>query len=153
MNGQPTVGHPIANNEQLPGKFHVEKVLNHEETLNLAPQQAVPVSSTGTGEESGCASRFQMIRVDRNFARGRWKVNDYEPPENVSTSMNPPVNTIEIDPTYGSNASTYATVPSSSTTAISTAALAPQPASLVHNFSNESNLASSTALTAAAAVR
>ncbi|CAF1520668.1 unnamed protein product [Adineta steineri] len=76
-------------NEQIIGKFHVTPIdklqVNHVETI--------PQTSSIT-DETGCTSRFQMIRVDRNFGRGRWKVNDYEPPENITSSVIP-VNTIE----------------------------------------------------------
>jgi len=88
MNGSSAINYPP--NEQLIGKFHVINVdklpvNNHEDII-------IPQTSS-INDESGCASRFQMIRVDRNFGRGRWKVNDYEPPEN--TSSIPPVNIIE----------------------------------------------------------
>jgi hypothetical protein len=93
MNGSSTI------NEQLVGKFHVVNidklpVNNHEEIIT-------PTSSIT--DETGCASRFQMIRVDRNFGRGRWKVNDYEPPENTSMATIPSINTIENDSSHLSN--------------------------------------------------
>jgi hypothetical protein len=157
MNGQSTVNHPTNNNEQLIGKFHVVNVdklpinpiNNHDETTTIAgfQQQQPPVSSTT--DESACASRFQMIRVDRNFGRGRWKVNDYEPPENISTSCNPPVNTIENEPVNISNSTILSTIPPTSTTATITTI----PNHLPPNLLGESNATSSATLAATAAVR
>jgi hypothetical protein len=131
MNGQSTVNHSTNNNEQLIGKFHVVNVdklpinsvsIQDETTTAAAGQQQQPVAAAAlplqlpppATDESACASRFQMIRVDRNFGRGRWKVNDYEPPENISTSNNQPVNTIENEPVNISNASTLSTIPTTS---------------------------------------
>jgi hypothetical protein len=139
MNGQSTVSHPINNNEQLIGKFHVEKlpnntVVNHEETVNTAVQPPAIPAVMAVADESMCASRFQMIRVDRNFARGRWKVNDYEPPENTSTSMNPPVNIVDNEPINSLNPSAVAPAPgtllstATSTTNIPTNMLGALPA-------------------------
>jgi hypothetical protein len=148
MNGQPTINHPTNHNEQLVGKFHVvnvdkiptNTVNNHDETaINAAPGQQLPPASTT--DESACASRFQMIRVDRNFGRGRWKVNDYEPPENIATSTNPPVNTIENEPINITNSTTLSTIPT-------TSAITTVPANLL----NDSNATSSAALAAVAAV-
>ena len=81
MNGTSTL------TEQSIGKFHVFPVdklpshgfINSDETSNSQLINNV--------EESNCPSRFQMIRVDRNFGRGRWKVNDFEPPEMNSASI------------------------------------------------------------------
>jgi hypothetical protein len=157
MNGQPTVNHPTNNNEQLIGKFHVvnvdklpiNSVNNHDETtITGGQQQPPPVSSTSSTDESACASRFQMIRVDRNFGRGRWKVNDYEPPENISTSTNPPVNIIENEPVNISNSTTLSTIlpqPPTTITAI--------PNNVPSVLLNESNATSSATLAATAAVR
>lgn len=90
MNGSTAV------NEQLIGKFHVEKLPNHI-LLNADDSNIASLSTTTTttataigttnnsNEEQSCPSRFQMIRVDRNFGRGRWKVNDFEPPENTNS--------------------------------------------------------------------
>ena len=83
MNGSSALNYPV--NEQLIGKFHVEKIPVHQSSEEMIPQ------TTSIPDEAGCASRFQMIRVDRNFGRGRWKVNDYEPPENTTVSIIPPV--------------------------------------------------------------
>jgi len=131
MNGQSTVNHSTNNNEQLIGKFHVVNVdklpinsvsIHDETTTAAAGQQQQPVAAAAlplqlpppATDESACASRFQMIRVDRNFGRGRWKVNDYEPPENISTSTNQPVNPIENEPVNISNSSTLSTIPTTS---------------------------------------
>jgi len=65
-------------NEQLIGKFHVtnvDKLVNSDENIQ---QQ----------DETGCASRFQMIRVDKNFGREKWKANDCEPSETILNSTN-----------------------------------------------------------------
>jgi hypothetical protein len=123
-----------ATNEQLSGKFHVINVdklpvNNHEDII--------PPASSIT-DESGCASRFQMIRVDRNFGRGRWKVNDYEPPENTSI---PSVNTNENESINISNNSILqpTTIPIISTT-------------IPNVVTGDSNVTSSATLTATAAV-
>jgi hypothetical protein len=100
-------------NEQLIGKFHG---INIEKIPGNNPEEIIPLIP----DESGCASRFQMIRVDRNFGRGRWKVNDYEPPENTSTSANLPVNTIENEPINNSNISATGITGDSNTTSSQT---------------------------------
>jgi hypothetical protein len=151
MNGQTTVNHPTNNNEQLIGKFHVVNVDklpinpigNHDDITAIGGQQQPPASSAT--DESGAASRFQMIRVDRNFGRGRWKVNDYEPPENVSTSTNPPVNNIENEPVNITNSSTLSTIPATTVTTI------PPNTPLV--VPGDSNATSSATLAATAAVK
>ena len=120
MNGQTTVHHSANSNEQLIGKFQVVNVdmaqanhpTSHDEPASGTAQQPLLVPSTA--DESACVSRFQMIRVDRNFGRGRWKVNDYEPPENTIAIMNAPVTSIENEPVPTSNASAF---PTSSATA------------------------------------
>ncbi len=125
MNGSSAI------NEQLIGKFHVisvDKIGGNNHTDDIIPQ------ISANPDETGCASRFQMIRVDRNFGRGRWKVNDYEPPENTSISANLPVNTIENEPINNSNIST--TVPATMPTVVT----------------GDSNATSSAALTVTAAV-
>jgi len=105
MNGSSAINYPT--NEQVIGKFHVINVdklpVNNHEDI-------VPQTSSIT-DESGCASRFQMIRVDRNFGRGRWKVNDYEPPECTSISTIPPVNIIENESINISNLPPITTIP------------------------------------------
>lgn len=160
MNGQSTNSHPTNPTEQLIGKFHVVNIdklstnainNSHDETGSLAAgqqqqQQPVPVSSSA--DESACASRFQMIRVDRNFGRGRWKVNDYEPPENTSNSTNPPVNTIENESNNISNSTTLSSLPPTSATTVNTTL----PTNVPTNLSNESNAASSATLAATVAV-
>jgi hypothetical protein len=154
MNGQTTVNHSTNNNEQLIGKFHVvnveklptNSVNSHDETTTIASGQQLPPASSSTTDESACASRFQMIRVDRNFGRGRWKVNDYEPPENISTSTNPPVNTIENEPVNISNTTTLPTIPTTALTTI--------PGNIPPALLGDSNVTSSATLAAAtAAVR
>jgi hypothetical protein len=90
MNGSSALNYPT--NEQLIGKFHVTNV--DKIPVNNHPEDIIPQTVT-IPDESGCASRFQMIRVDRNFGNGRWKVHDYEPPENTPISTIPSVNTIE----------------------------------------------------------
>jgi hypothetical protein len=105
MNGSSAINYPT--NEQVIGKFHVINVdklpvNNHEDII--------PQTSSIT-DESVCASRFQMIRVDRNFGRGRWKVNDYEPPESTSISTIPPVNIIENESINISNLPPITTIP------------------------------------------
>lgn len=159
MNGQPPppVNNPSTNNESSIGKFHVEKVqnsvlTNHEEQNHPIVSQSSTINSTGTNDESMCPSRFQMIRVDRNFNRGRWKVNDYEPPENTHTSINPPVNSNETESIHNSNQSTYPIITPISTSAPTGAPLTAQANSLTHIIPNDSNASTSAALTAAAAV-
>lgn len=97
MNGSSAVTYPI--NEQLIGKFHVtnlEKPIVHQHhPLPMSSEDISMQRSVSIPDETACASRFQMIRVDRNFGRGRWKVNDYEPPENTSTSTMSSVNVNE----------------------------------------------------------
>jgi polyhydroxyalkanoate synthesis regulator phasin len=148
MNGQPTINHPANHNEQLIGKFHVvnvDKLASHDEAANNAPVgQQLPPASSSTTDESGCASRFQMIRVDRNFGRGRWKVNDYEPPENIASSTNPPVNTIENEPVNISNSTNLSTIPP-------TSVINAIPANIPPNLLNDSNATSSATLAATAA--
>ncbi len=127
MNGSSTLNYP--SNEQVIGKFHVSNVEklpvnNQEDNLPQPP----PIT-----DESGCASRFQMIRVDRNFGRGRWKVNDYEPPENTSVSIHPPLNTIENESMVMPTSSTFANV---------------QPATIPTVLPNDSNTTSSATLAA-----
>lgn len=76
-------------NEQLIGKFHVVQVekLPSSALINAdEPANSLTHQTPAMPDDSTCASRFQMIRVDRNFGRGRWKVNDYEPPENTPIS-------------------------------------------------------------------
>ena len=76
-------------NEQLIGKFHVvqvEKLPSNTLINSDEPANSLTHQTPAMADESTCASRFQMIRVDRNFGRGRWKVNDYEPPENTPIS-------------------------------------------------------------------
>jgi len=107
MNGSSVI------NEQLIGKFHV---INIDKLSGNNHEDIIPQTSSII-DESGCASRFQMIRVDRNFGRGRWKVNDYEPPENTSISTIPPVNTLENE---SINNSTYSNVPSTTIPTIPT---------------------------------
>ncbi|CAF0741236.1 unnamed protein product [Rotaria sordida] len=166
MNGPSTVNHSTNNNEQLIGKFHVVNVdklptnpVNaHDETTTIISQQqqqqqqqqqpppsSAPATTTITTDESVCPSRFQMIRVDRNFVRGRWKVNDYEPPENISTINNPPVNnTIENESVNNSNTSTI------QTTAPITTIQSNIP-SMVHADSNVTSSATLAATAASAA--
>jgi hypothetical protein len=153
MNGQSTVNYPTNNNEQLIGKFHVTNVDklptnslgSHDESTSAAVQQSQPAAAASTTDESACASRFQMIRVDRNFGRGRWKVNDYEPPENTSTSTNPPVNTNENEPGHISNSLTLSTIPTTTINSL--------PANVSSVLPGDSNTTSSAALAATAAVR
>jgi hypothetical protein len=153
MNGQSTVNHPTNNNEQLIGKFHVthvdklpiNTVGNHDDITAIAGHQQQPPPASSAADESGCASRFQMIRVDRNFGRGRWKVNDYEPPENTSTSTNPPVNTNENEPGHISNSLTLSTIPTTTINSL--------PANVSSVLPGDSNTTSSAALAATAAVR
>jgi hypothetical protein len=153
MNGQSTVNHLTNNNEQLIGKFHVvnvdklpiNPVNSHDETTTTAGHQQLPSASSSTTDESACASRFQMIRVDRNFGRGRWKVNDYEPPENIANSTNPPVNTIENEPVNISNSTTLPTIPTTTQTII--------PNNVPPTLLGDSNAISSATLAATAAVR
>ena len=116
MNGPPTVNQPTNTNEQLVGKFHVVNVDkvpastgNTDETIATTNAVAASGGQAPVTDESSSASRFQMIRVDRTFQRGRWKVNDYEPPENLTTSTNPPVNTIENEPQAMPNSTTLTT--------------------------------------------
>jgi hypothetical protein len=102
MNGTSTV------NEQLIGKFHVvhvDKVSSN--TLSNTDQSTMTSiqQTSAITDESTCASRFQMIRVDRNFGRGRWKVNDYEPPENTSVLAFSSLNTNDNEPNLMSNVS------------------------------------------------
>ena len=159
MNGQSTNNHLTNPTEQLIGKFHVVNIdklstnainNSHDETGSLAAgQQQPPVPVSSSVDESACASRFQMIRVDRNFGRGRWKVNDYEPPENTSNSTNPPVNTIENESNNISNSTTLSSLPPTSATTVNTTL----PANVPANLPNESNAASSAALAATVAVR
>ncbi|CAF1658311.1 unnamed protein product [Rotaria magnacalcarata] len=112
MNGSSAVNGPPA--EQLIGKFQVinldklpvNTVINHDDAG--LPVSAIP-------DESGNPSRFQMIRVDRNFGRGRWKVNDYEPPENLVAAIIPPVNTIENETISIANTSTFTNLPATTT--------------------------------------
>jgi len=125
MNGSSAI------NEQLIGKFHVVNV--EKCNGNHHADEIIPQIST-IPDETGCASRFQMIRVDRNFGRGRWKVNDYEPPENTTVSTNLPVNTIENESIHNS--------------AISTSI----PASMPILINGDSNTTSSATLTVTAAV-
>ncbi|CAF2756537.1 unnamed protein product [Rotaria sp. Silwood2] len=143
MNGPSTINGPT--NEQLIGKFQVinldklpvNTLNNHDDAI---PQ--VPMIT----DELGCPSRFQMIRVDRNFGRGRWKVNDYEPPENISNSLIPLVNTIENESiTIPNNNSTFANVPIATIPNIS--------ATVPTVVTGDSNVASSATLAATAAVR
>lgn len=161
MNGQSAINHPTNPTEQLIGKFHVVNIdklptnsinNSHDETANIptGQQQTVPPvpASSSTADESACASRFQMIRVDRNFGRGRWKVNDYEPPENLSNSTNPPVNTIENESTSMPNSTASSSIPPASTTAANTTLATNAPT----NLSNDSNTPSSAALAATVAV-
>ncbi|CAF1601578.1 unnamed protein product [Rotaria magnacalcarata] len=135
MNGQPTVNHSATNNEQLIGKFHVvnvdkpqtNQIVNHDEATIVGQQQQPPPSSATSTDESVCPSRFQMIRVDRNFVRGRWKVNDYEPPENIAAATNPPVNnTVENEPINISNIPTTLATAPTITTIPSNVPLVPQ---------------------------
>ena len=102
MNGSSAVTYPV--NEQLIGKFHVtnlEKPIVHQHhppppsSEDISMQRSVSIPD----ETTACASRFQMIRVDRNFGRGRWKVNDYEPPENTTISTISSVNANENEST------------------------------------------------------
>ena len=75
--------------EQLIGKFHVVQLdkLPNNALINSDDSTSHLIQHTpAMNDDSTCASRFQMIRVDRNFGRGRWKVNDYEPPENIPIS-------------------------------------------------------------------
>ena len=127
MNGQSTVNHSANSNEQLIGKFQVVNVdmaqANHDEPASGTAQQPLLVPSTA--DESACASRFQMIRVDRNFGRGRWKVNDYEPPENTLTTMNAPVTSIENEPVPTSNASAFPTLSAAAPSVLQTDANVP----------------------------
>jgi hypothetical protein len=96
-------------NEQLVGKFHVTTVENLPVSTLNNHDDSIPQTSLIT-DEPGCTSRFQMIRVDRNFGRGRWKVNDYEPPENTLISTLPPVHTMENEPVHIGNNSTFSNV-------------------------------------------
>ena len=113
-------------------------------TLDKVPENNsddnIPQTSSIT-DESGCTSRFQMIRVDRNFGRGRWKVNDYEPPENISSSTFLPVNTIENDPITMSNNPTFSNV--TTTTVPDLSATIP---TLVPGDSNATTLAATAAV-------
>ncbi|CAF4238622.1 unnamed protein product [Rotaria sp. Silwood2] len=157
MNGPSTVNHSTQNNEQLIGKFHVVNVdklatnpiNNHDETTTIVGQTPIPPpaassssTTTTTTDESVCPSRFQMIRVDRNFVRGRWKVNDYEPPENIATINNPPVmNSIENEPVNNSNTSTIPT----------SAPITTIQSNIPQNIPADSNATSSATLAATAA--
>ena len=150
MNGQPTVSHPTNSNEQLVGKFHVEKLPNsaigsHEETGSSAAQLPGLTPAGAAADESACASRFQMIRVDRNFAKGRWKVNDYEPPENTSASINLPVNPIESEPASSSNPNSFPTMPAASLSS-TTASLTTLPPNVLTMLPGDPNAPSSTTL-------
>ena len=137
MNGSSAVTYPV--NEQLIGKFHVtslEKPIVHPPP---PPTEEVLLHrATSIPDETTCASRFQMIRVDRNFGRGRWKVNDYEPPENTTTATILPMNANENDSTNNVQA-TGILHPMTST-------------NLPAVVNGDSNVATSAALTATAAV-
>jgi hypothetical protein len=61
-------------------------------------------------DKSGGTSRFQTIRVDRNFGRGRWKVNDHELPETIPVSNIPSVHTNENESINICSDSTYLNV-------------------------------------------
>ncbi|UJR21771.1 hypothetical protein I4U23_024846 [Adineta vaga] len=78
----------------------VKQIFATQFTANMVNTQDESTSQTSTAtDELTSTSRFQMIRVDRKFGRGRWKVNDYEPPENISSNTNVPVApTIENEP-------------------------------------------------------
>jgi hypothetical protein len=108
MDGSSVINYPA--NEQLVGKFHVTTVENLPVSTLNNHDDSIPQTSLIT-DEPGCPSRFQMIRVDRNFGRGRWKVNDYEPPENTLISTLPPVHTIENEPIHIGNNSTIPHIP------------------------------------------
>ncbi|CAF0794196.1 unnamed protein product [Adineta ricciae] len=168
MNGQSTVNQPTNNNEQLIGKFHVVNVdkipvNNYEESAVAATtqQQQQPVApaaiqqpmtqtpAPAATDESACGSRFQMIRVDRNFGRGRWKVNDYEPPENIPTSINQPVNTIENEPVNISNPAASSTLPASTINNLQTNV--PSGLPMDSNPTSSATLAATAASAAAAA--
>ncbi|CAF1235712.1 unnamed protein product [Rotaria sp. Silwood1] len=140
MNGSSTTNGPT--NEQLIGKF---QVINLDKLPINTPNNhddVIPQIST-IPDESGGPSRFQMIRVDRNFGRGRWKVNDYEPPENISNSIILPINTIENESINISNNSTFANLPT---------ATIPNISSTVPTvITGDSNVVSSAALAATAA--
>ncbi|CAF4700724.1 unnamed protein product [Rotaria socialis] len=147
MNGSSAVNGPPA--EQLIGKFQVinldklpvNTVVNHDDTS--LPVSAIP-------DESGNPSRFQMIRVDRNFGRGRWKVNDYEPPENLVAAIIPPVNTIENETISIANNSTFANLPT--TTATTTTTIPNVPVAVVPTVvPADTNVGSSASAAAAAA--
>ena len=151
MNGQPTVTHSTNSNEQLVGKFHVEKLPNnaiggHDETGNMSGQLPASAPASVAADESACASRFQMIRVDRNFQKGRWKVNDYEPPENTSASVNLPVIPIENEPVNSSNPNTFSTMPTASSS--TTASMTTLPPNAFTMLPGDANATSSTTLAA-----
>ena len=168
MNGPSTVSHSAPANEQSIGKFHVEKVpnnvfANHDDTAHVPVQTPAPMPAPAVApihsapatvtDESASASRFQMIRVDRNFSRGRWKVNDYEPPENAATAINPPVNTIENEP---NNPLNYTSLPGTATISnpVPPASIPTQPTNLQQPMLlTDSNVTSSATLAATAAVR
>jgi len=150
MNGQATAHYStnsITNNsDQLIGKFHVSNVdksatSGHDETTATCPISQPPSAD----EATSCPSRFQMIRVDRNFGRGRWKVNDYEPPENASSTA--PVNASENDPAGMVNTGVLNAPLANATTSTTIPANVPPVAGV------DSNGASSNALAATAAVR
>jgi hypothetical protein len=141
MNGSSTVNYPI--NEQLIGKFHVVNVdklatnnmNNHDEIITNNIHQTPSLT-----DEAVCASRFQMIRVDRNFGRGRWKVNDYEPPENTSISTIPPVNPIENESIHLPNTNIPSTITSDSNATSSTALAATAAVRICYLFCSRKHL-------------
>lgn len=114
MNGSSTMNGPI--NEQIIGKFQVINLdklpINPTTNDDVIPQ--IPLIP----DEAASASRFQMIRVDRNFGRGRWKVNDYEPPENISNNIIPPVNTIDNEAINIPNTSAFVNLPTTVPTVV-----------------------------------
>jgi len=97
MNGSSSINYPT--NEQIIGKFHITNV----DKLSVNNHEDIITQTSSIADESGCTSRFQMIYIDRNFGRGRWKVYDYELPENTSISTVPSMNTIENELINSSN--------------------------------------------------
>ncbi|CAF0812242.1 unnamed protein product [Didymodactylos carnosus] len=88
-------------------------------------------------DDSNNPGRFRMIRVDRSFGRGRWKINDYEPPADLNDSDG--VNTTNLPAPLTNNDGKITTMSSIPLTNSST------------GTSNVDNTAMSTAATAAAA--
>ncbi|CAF0748658.1 unnamed protein product [Didymodactylos carnosus] len=62
--------------------------------FQISPGTIQNDETMGAVDDSNNPGRFQMIRVDRSFGRGRWKINDYEPPADLNDSDG--VNTISF---------------------------------------------------------